>query len=325
MQSGGIDHSAKDSFGASAQEVLAQARCGVWGVLNVTHDSFSDGGRYLDPRGAIAHAELLIRHGATVIDIGGASSRPAGQAYGAGAAAPTAQQELDRVAPVVEAVAAAIDGHRVAISIDTTQPEVARAALRLGASIVNDVSCAGSPALLDATASAGASYVVMHTRGKGEVAPPNTRYGDVCSEVAAELLAGAERALQSGIARERIWLDPGVGFAKTAAQSIEVLAKLERLVALGYPVLVGASRKGFIAEVAPYASGQKPSPLEREAGSIAVLAAAVLKGAQAVRVHEVAEARQAVLVAEALARAGAREANAVSSPPPLSRPTGGAC
>jgi dihydropteroate synthase len=304
MQSGGTGHSARDSIGASAQKVLAQARCGVWGVLNVTHDSFSDGGRYLDPRGAIAHAAILIRHGATVIDIGGASSRPAGQTYGAGAAALTVQQELDRVAPVVEAVAAGFDEHRVPVSIDTTQPEVARAALRLGASIVNDVSCAGSPALLEATAAAGASYVVMHTRGKGEVAPPNTNYADVCSDVAGELLAGAERALASGVARERIWLDPGIGFAKTAGQSIELLAKLERLVTLGYPVLVGASRKGFIAEVAPHASGHKPSPLEREAGSIAVLTAAVLKGALAVRVHEVAEARQAVLVAEALLRAG---------------------
>lgn len=299
MQSGGIDHSATDSFGASAQKALARPRCGVWGVVNVTHDSFSDGGRYLDPRGAIAHAEILIGHGATVIDIGGASSRPAGQTYGAGAAVLTAQQELERVAPVVEAVAA-LGAAGVTISIDTTQPEVARAALRLGASIVNDVSCAGSPALLEATAAAEAGYVVMHSRGKGEVAPPNTRYGDVCSEVAEELLAGAERALASGVARERIWLDPGIGFAKTAAQSVELLAKLERLVALGYPVLVGASRKGFIAELAPNASGQKPSPLEREAGSIAVLTAAVLKGALAVRVHEVAEARQAVLVAEAL-------------------------
>lgn len=304
MPSGGIDHSAKDSFGASAQPALAQTRCEVWGVLNVTHDSFSDGGRYLDPRGAIAHAELLIRQGASVVDVGGASSRPAGQAYGSGAAAVSAQQELDRVLPVVEALRARCVGIPVAISIDTTQPEVARAALRAGASIVNDVSCAAGPELLEAAAEADARYVVMHTRGKGEVAPPNTRYADVCREVAAELVAGAERALARGIARERIWLDPGIGFAKTAAQSIELLAKLERLIALGYPVLVGASRKGFIAEVAPDASGQKPSPREREAGSVAVLTAAVLKGARAVRVHEVAEGRQAVLVAEALLRAG---------------------
>jgi dihydropteroate synthase len=317
MQSGGIDHSAKGAIGASARDALAQPRCGVWGVLNVTHDSFSDGGRYLDPRGAIAHAELLIRQGATVIDIGGASSRPAGQTYGAGAAVVSAAQELDRVAPVIEALAP----HGVPLSIDTTQPEVARAALRLGASFVNDVSCAGNPALLEAVAAAGASYVVMHSRGKGEVAPPNTTYGDVCSEVASELLAGAERAVSAGIARARIWLDPGIGFAKTAAQSIELLAKLERLVSLGYPVLVGASRKGFIAEVAPHASGQRPSPAEREAGSVAVLTAAVLKGALAVRVHEVAEARQAVLLAEALLGAAASTATL----PTASRLTGDAC
>lgn len=299
MQSGGIDHSGKQGIAASAAGSLVQPRCAVWGVLNVTHDSFSDGGRYLDPRGAVAHAELLARQGATVIDIGGLSSRPAGQTYGPGATALSAQQELDRVAPVIEALRPL----GIELSIDTTQAEVARGALALGASIVNDVSCAGSGALLDAVAAAGASYVAMHTRGKGEVAMPNTSYRDVIDEVVAELLMAVDRAVSHGVGRERIWLDPGIGFAKTAAQSFALLAKLERVVALGYPVLVGASRKGLIAEVAPLADGQKPSPLEREAGSLAVLTAAVLKGALAVRVHEVASARQAVLVAEALLRA----------------------
>lgn len=301
MQSGGIDHSAGQTVGASASVALAQPRCGVWGVLNVTDDSFSDGGLHLEPRAALAHADKLLREGATVIDIGGASSRPAGKAYGAGAGALSAEDELRRVAPVVEAVSRL----GVAVSIDTTQPEVAKRALALGARIVNDVSCAAHAELLDAVAAAGAGYVVMHSRAKGEVAPPNTSYADLLSEVCAELLQGAERALARGIARERIWLDPGVGFAKTAAQSLELLAKLERIVQLGYPVLVGASRKGFIAELAPNANGQKPSPLEREAGSLAVLTAAVLKGARAVRVHEVAQARQAVLIAEALRGAGA--------------------
>jgi dihydropteroate synthase len=253
----------------------------------------------------------LIRHGATVIDIGGASSRPAGQTYGAGAAALSAQQELDRVAPVIEALRPL----GVAVSIDTMQPAVARGALSLGARIVNDVSCAGSGELLEVVAAAGASYVVMHSRGKGEVAPPNTSYGEVIDEVIAELLLAVDRAVSHGIARQHIWLDPGIGFAKTAAQSFAVLAWLERIVELGYPVLVGASRKGLIAEIAPLADGQKPGPLEREAGSLAVLTAAVLKGALAVRVHEVAGARQAVLVAEALLRAG----GLMDTPPTASR------
>jgi dihydropteroate synthase len=302
MQSGGIDHSAKPVSAMSTPGALVQPRCAVWGVLNVTHDSFSDGGRYLDPHGAVAHAEVLIRHGATVIDIGGASSRPAGQTYGAGAAALSAQQELDRVAPVIDALRPL----GVTVSIDTTQPAVARGALALGARIVNDVSCAGSSELLEVVAAAGASYVAMHSRGKGEVAPPNTRYGEVIDEVVAELLLAVDRAVSHGVARERIWLDPGIGFAKTAAQSLAVLARLERIVEIGYPVLVGASRKGLIAEIAPFADGQKPGPLEREAGSLAVLTAAVLKGALAVRVHEVAGARQAVLVAEALLRTNTR-------------------
>jgi dihydropteroate synthase len=301
MQSGGIHHSATQSFGASAEGALAQPRCGIWGVLNVTHDSFSDGGRHLSPHAALAHAEKLLREGATVIDIGGASSRPAGQSYGAGAGALSAEDELRRVAPVVEAVSKL----GALVSIDTTQPLVAQRALALGARIVNDVSCAANNELLDVVAAAEAGYVVMHSRGKGEVAPPNTSYSDLIGDVAGELLKAAARALERGIARERIWLDPGVGFAKTSAQSLELLAKLERIVQLGYPVLVGASRKGFIAEVAPHADGQKPLPLEREAGSLAVLTASVWKGARAVRVHDVAQARQAVLVAEALRGAGA--------------------
>jgi len=305
MQSGGIEHSQEAPISASARPALAPS-CLVWGVLNVTPDSFSDGGVCLEPAAAVAHAQALIEQGASVIDIGGASSRPKGAAYGQGAMALSATEELERVAPVVRAVSAL----GVPISIDTTQAEVARAALALGASIVNDVSCAASGELLAVTAAAGAAYVVMHNRGKGEVAPPNTRYADVCADVQAELLRGVERAKAAGIAAERIWIDPGVGFAKTPAQSLVLLARLERLVALGYPVLVGASRKGFIAEVAPRADGTIPAPLEREAGSLAVLTAAVLKGARAVRVHQVAEARQAVLVAEALMRAGKGVAHA---------------
>lgn len=303
MHSGGIDHGAEQASAASVQRALAEPRCEVWGVLNVTDDSFSDGGRHLEPAAAVAHAQQLMEQGASVLDIGGASSRPAGKAYGAGAGALSADDELARVQPVLEVVRAL----GIRVSIDTTQAKVARAALAAGAVIVNDVSCAANTELLRAVADADAGYVVMHSRGRGEVAPPNTTYRNVTDEVIAELLLAIDRAVAHGIRRERLWVDPGIGFAKTATQSLLLLARLERLVELGYPVLVGASRKGFIAEVAPFANGERPAPLEREAGSLAVLTASVLKGARAVRVHEVAPARQAVLLAEALIRAGAAQ------------------
>lgn len=274
--------------------------CALWGVLNVTQDSFSDGGRFIEPRAAVEHAGALLAQGANVIDIGGASSRPAGNLYGAGAALVSPQQELERVSQVVAAVAEMARASGAKVSIDTTHALVARGAIERGARIVNDVSGATNDALLELVAQAGVEYVVMHTRGRGEVSAAHIGYRDVCEEVCRELLKGAERACMRGIARDRIWLDPGIGFAKTAAQSAELLAQLERIVALGFPVLVGASRKGFIAELAPRASGERPAPEEREAGSVAVLTVSVLKGASAVRVHDVAGARQAVLIAEAL-------------------------
>jgi len=270
--------------------------CEVWGVLNVTPDSFSDGGAYLDPRAAVAHAEALIAAGADVIDVGGESSRPPGATYGQLVQGVSTFEELRRVLPVIER----LRGLGLRVSIDTVKAEVARAALKAGAQIVNDVSCAGSIPLLEAVAEAGAELVIMHNRGRGERSGDNVVYRDVVSDVCEELMAGVERAVALGVARTDIWLDPGVGFAKTARQSLSLVAHTATLVALGHRVLVGPSRKSFIAEVAPDANGQAPGPDARLGGSAAAIASAVLGGCHAVRVHDVAMMRQTVRVAEAL-------------------------
>jgi dihydropteroate synthase len=274
-------------------------RCQIWGVLNITPDSFSDGGKYLERDAALLQARRLLAEGADVIDVGGASSRPRGRIYGGGAQAVTAAEEIERVRPVIELLRREL-GARV--SIDTRSPEVARAAIAAGADTVNDVSCGASAELLEVAAERRVEYVLMHTRGAGEVEPPNTRYGDVVAEVIEELLAAVERAARHGVERRKLWIDPGIGFAKTAEQSAALLARMDELVATGLRVLCGPSRKGFIAELAPSASGERPAPDAREPGTLAAVTAAVLQGASAVRVHDVAGSLQAVLLAEAMRR-----------------------
>ena len=269
----------------------------LWGVLNVTPDSFSDGGRYLDPRAAIEHGLRLAEEGAHVLDVGGESSRPAGHTYGRGFEPVSVTEEIGRVVPVIEALSAQ-PGIRV--SVDTVKPEVAVAALQAGATIVNDVQCAADPALARAAAEAGAEYVVMHNRGRGEVSPPNTAYADLVSDVIGELLAAAERAQSAGVPRASVWIDPGLGFAKTARQSAELLSSLGRFRKTGYRILVGPSRKSFIAELAPYPSGARPPAGDRLGGTAAAVAMCVVGGADAVRVHDVAMMRQAAAIAEAL-------------------------
>lgn len=281
--------------------------CQVWGVLNVTPDSFSDGGEALRPEAAFAKAARLLDEGADVIDVGGASSRPAGATYGAGAPTVTVAEELARVKPVIARIAREL-GAGVSISIDTTHAEVAEAALSAGAAIVNDVSGGASSELLQLVAARGAELVLMHTRGDGRVAGVNLEYRDVVADVAAELRSAVERAVAHGVARERIWIDPGIGFAKNAAQSLSLLAALPRLRALGQRVLVGPSRKSFIAEVEKARGGTASPPGERLGGTAAAVSAAVLHGADAVRVHDVREMRQVVSVCEALlARAASAE------------------
>jgi dihydropteroate synthase len=282
-----------------------QRRCQVWAVLNVTPDSFSDGGRYLEPHAALARAKELLAHGADVLDVGGASSRPPGKTYGQGAESVSVDEELQRVMPVIEPIVREL-GARV--SIDTVQPEVARQALKAGATIVNDVSNGACQELLEVAAGAGAEMVLMHNRGDGSASGANIVYRDVVQDVLSELCAAAVRASVAGIPFRSIWLDPGIGFAKTAADSLAVMAALPKLVATGYRVLVGPSRKSFIAVVEANADVVPQStPLERIGGTAAAVAHSVLWGAHGVRVHDLPAMRQTVLVTEALMRARVRE------------------
>ncbi|MEM1417207.1 MAG: dihydropteroate synthase [Myxococcota bacterium] len=272
------------------------SRCGIWGVLNVTPDSFSDGGRFLGRDQALAQARAMLAAGADVIDVGGESTRPRGKDYGAGADEVDAAEEAARVVPIIAALAR--EGTQV--SVDTRKGEVAERAIAAGARIVNDVSGGSDPSLLAACAKSGVSLVLMHNRGRGEVVPPQTTYGDVVSDVRRELSERVTKAVDAGVAEGRLWLDPGLGFAKTAAQSGTLLARLPELVGLGFPVLVGASRKSFIARLAPLPDGGLAEPAAREAGGAAAVALAIAGGAKAVRVHDVASAWQAARFAEAV-------------------------
>jgi len=269
----------------------------LWGVINVTPDSFSDGGRYLDPDAAVDHGRRLLEEGADVLDVGGESSRPAGRTYGEGFDHVPAAEEIARVVPVIELLAGELAAR---VSIDTVKPEVAAAALAAGASIVNDVRCAEDLRLAEAAAAAGANYVIMHNRGRGEVRSPNTDYGDIVQDVIDELLQAAERVERAGVPRAAVWLDPGLGFAKTGRQSAALLSSLGRFRKTGYRVLVGPSRKSFIAELAPSRSGELPSADDRLGGTAAAVAICVAAGVDAVRVHDVHIMSQLVRVAEAL-------------------------
>ena len=273
----------------------------IWAVLNVTPDSFSDGGQYLALDAAIARAKRMLREGADVIDVGGVSSRPRGATYGAGAEDVSVDVERARVLPVVEVIAREL-GARV--SIDTTRGEVAEAALRAGARIVNDVSMGRDATLLAAAAAHDAELVLMHTRGRGEITAENTRYDDVLREVSVELQLACERALAVGV--RRLWIDPGLGFAKTAAQSALLLAHTGELLRLGAKVLVGASRKSFLGVLAER-EGVRPGPDARLPASLVAATIAARAGAHALRVHDVAETRQALDVLDAIDGAAARE------------------
>jgi dihydropteroate synthase len=274
--------------------------CEVWGILNVTPDSFSDGGAFLAIEAALHQGFRLLRDGATVIDVGGESSRPPGRTYGA-VREVSESEEVARVVPVVEGLRAC--GAR--ISIDTVKAAVAERAMRAGATIINDVSCGRSEALLRVAAESGAELVLMHNRGRGERSERNVHYGDVAREVRDELMAAVDRALTAGLTPGRVWIDPGVGFAKTAQQSATLIARTDLFVATGHRVLIGASRKSFIGELAPLATGEQPDARHRLGGSAAALAIAVYHGAHAVRVHDVLEMRQAALLSVQLREARA--------------------
>ena len=244
----------------------------VMGILNVTPDSFSDGGRFLDPPAAVDHARHMMAAGAEVIDVGGESTRP-------GAEPVPADEELRRVLPVIEALAAQ---GPVMVSIDTSKAAVAEQALAASAAIVNDVTALrGDPRMAEVVARTGAWVVLMHMQGTPRTMQIAPYYGDVGAEVTAWLEGAATSARARGIAADRILLDPGLGFGKTAEQNLTLLRELRRLTALGYPVLVGPSRKSFIGAVL----GAEVE--SRLAGTLACAAWAVQQGARIVRVHDV--------------------------------------
>lgn len=272
----------------------------LFGVLNVTPDSFSDGGEHRTVSAALARAEEMVAQGADVIDVGGESTRPSGKTYGAGAEEVSATEELARIMPVVKGLVA----RGICVSVDTKKAPVAERVLSEGAQFINDVSSKADPSLLDAVAQSGAQLIRMHSRGQGEVEPPNTDYGDVVEEVVEELREELSRAVDHGVGKERVWLDPGLGFAKTGTQSLELLRRTEELVATGLPVLIGASRKSFLAAAVPNPDGSTPGPRDRLGASTTAVTWAVLQGAQGVRVHDVSEARQAARLASLLRDGG---------------------
>ena len=257
------------------------------GILNVTPDSFSDGGVHFDAGAAIQSAIEMVEAGADILDVGGESTRP-------GAAPLPADEELRRVAPVIEAIASRVN---VPISIDTYKAEVAERAMDLGAAIVNDVSAfTYDPRLAEVAARRGAAVVLMHNRGRPEKMYEHAVYEDVVADVSRELLARAEAAMAAGVARNRIVLDPGFGFAKRAEHSMRALARLSEFHALGFPILSGPSRKSFLQT----GLGERP-PAERVWGTAAAVTASVLAGAHIVRVHDVREMADVVRVADAIA------------------------
>jgi dihydropteroate synthase len=265
----------------------------VMGVVNVTPDSFSDGGRYTTTDQAVAHAMSLRDEGADVLDIGGESTRP-------GATRPLVAEELGRVVPVIRALA----GEGVPVSVDTMRSEVAEAALDAGAVMVNDVSGGlADPRVLDVVAERGAAFVAMHWRGHSEVMQQHASYADVVGEVCDELRRRLDSALDAGVGAERVVVDPGLGFAKTAAHNWELLARLPELSALGVPVLVGSSRKSFLGTLLATPDGSARPVWDREDAGVALTTIAAIQRVWGVRVHAVRGSVDAVKVVSRWAEA----------------------
>lgn len=267
----------------------APGRCVVMGVLNVTPDSFSDGGRYLGLDQALEHAREMWVRGADLIDVGGESTRP-------GASRVDAATELERVLPVIETLAA----EGVALSVDTTRATVAAAAIEAGAHVINDVSGGlADPDMARVAADARVPWVLMHWRGHSKDMQALAEYGDVVADVRAELLSRVDAALAAGVAESAIVLDPGLGFAKNAEHDWALLRGLDSLLSLGFPVLVGASRKRFLGRLLSEKDGTPRPPDGREDATAAISALAAAAGAWGVRVHEVGASLDAVAVAAA--------------------------
>lgn len=269
------------------QQTLLQ-RTLVMGVLNVTPDSFYDGGRYTRVEAAIAHALQMVEEGADILDIGGESTRPGSQPV-------SEDEELRRVMPVIEAIRQRID---IPLSIDTTKSRVAQMALQAGVCLVNDISGLGfDPRMAEVVAQYGALCCIMHIQGTPQTMQINPHYHDVIREICDYFEERIALAQQAGIPRERIWIDPGIGFGKTLTHNLQILRQLREFTRFGLPVLVGTSRKSFIGKIL----GDLP-PEERLEGTAATVAIAILHGASVVRVHDVKPMVRVARVADAIAR-----------------------
>jgi dihydropteroate synthase len=264
--------------------VLDLSHPAVMGVLNLTDNSFSDGGRYQALEAALAHGAAMVEQGARIIDVGGESTRP-------GAAPVPLQQELDRVLPVIEALSARVDA---VISVDTMKPEVMTAAVAAGAGMVNDVHALQSPGALEAVAATRAAVCLMHMQGTPRTMQADPRYDDVLAEVDAFLRQRAQTCLAAGIGADRIVLDPGFGFGKTVEHNLQLLAGLVRIAAGAFPVLIGLSRKSMLGKLTARPVDQ------RLPGSLALHSIGTLHGARIIRAHDVKETVDAVAVAWAV-------------------------
>ena len=260
----------------------------VMGVLNVTPDSFSDGGRFSDRDAALRQAEAMARDGAAIIDIGGESTRP-------GAAGVSEQEEIDRVVPVIESVVAAIG---VPVSVDTSKPGVMRATVDAGAAMINDVRALREEGALEAAAALGVPVCLMHMQGRPRTMQEEPAYDDVVTEVGEFLAARVRACVAAGLAEDRVVIDPGFGFGKAPRHNIELLANLRQLRAIGRPILVGLSRKSTLGELTGREVG------ERMPASIAAAVIAVVEGAQIVRVHDVRETVDALRIVAAVMEKG---------------------
>jgi len=274
-------------------------RVRVMGIVNLTPDSFSDGGLFAGAEEAVEHGLRLLAEGADLLDLGAESTRPGGGVYGEGAREVSAADELARLMPVLERLRRETDAP---ISIDTRKASVAREALAAGGDLINDISTLGDPEMAGVVAAAGCPLVLMHSRGDIATMQQRTEYGDLLGEIRDELLAAVARAEAAGVGREKLLLDPGIGFGKTWEQNVELLARVPCLVRLGFPVLIGASRKSFIGHL----TGGAP-PRDRLAGSLAAVAWAARGGAAMVRVHDVGETVRFLRVWQAIAGKTGRE------------------
>ena len=263
------------SAGQAAALYATGMRPLVMGIVNVTPDSFSDGGRYLDPELAVARGLEMIAEGVDLVDVGGESSRP-------GARPVPEHVERDRVVPVIEALAP-----HVRVSVDTTKQTVAEAAIDAGATLVNDISAS----LWPVAAAAGVGWVAMHMLGTPLTMQDSPRYEDVVGEVSSFLSSRAREAAEAGV--EEVWIDPGIGFGKTLEHNLALLSHIGELTSLGFPVLTGTSRKGFLATLSPSSDGSAPNVDQRLAASLATAVWAMVSGAAMVRVHDVAATVQA--------------------------------